>query len=232
MNDTDRNLRQQLRKESDEILFSPMELSDQAKRKIRQLAVTEKVGRRFVFRKKTWIMGAAGLAAAFMIIAWLPMLQQPTVQAPAASPIESSVPSNAGNAGTTGSELSQLITTRLNTAEEAKAAFGPGLNAPTYLPEGYKLSDITAVGMKGEPARDVNFTYVSGEKTITFVASRMPAAFPEDLFSPTQVNGVDGLVFEQTNLTELFWVQSDIQYSVTGNVSADAALKIAESLEG
>lgn len=225
MMDMDRNMRKHLRRELDEMLFSGMELNDRVKQNIRQQAAVEKGGRRFVF-PKAWVMGTAALAAAVMFIAGYPMLQQPAVPAPVENPVGSLPPSNEGAVG---SELSSLITTPLSSVEEAKAAFGPDLLVPNVVPESFTLSEMVSVGMEGEPVRDVIFTYVSGEKTLTFVASRNPAAFPVDMFTPTQVNGADGFVFEQPGLTELFWADGGIQYSITGPLSADEAMKLAES---
>lgn len=227
MTDIDRNLRHQLRKESDDMLFNQMELNDQLKQRIRQQAVAEKARRRFTF-PKAWVMGTVAMVAAIMIIAGFPMLQQPTDPAPAENLVESLPPSSGDIVG---SELSQLITTSLNSVEDAKAAFGPSLLVPNVAPEGFTLSEIVSVGMEGEPVRDVIFTYVSGEKTTTFTANRNPASFPVDMFRQTQVRGIDGFVFEQPEFTELFWMESGIQYSVIGQLSVDQAMEVAESIE-
>jgi len=228
MTDKDRNLRLHLKKESDEILFSPIELNDQVKQKIRQQAAAEKANRRRLVFPKSWVAGAAVLAAAVVIIAGVQIMQQPAAPTPEESSVGNLPSSNTGSAG---SELSQLITTPLSSVEEAKALFGASLLVPNYVPEDFKLSDIVAVGMEGEPLRDVTFTYVSDEKTFTFTASRMQAAFPVDLFTPTKVNSVDGFIFEQPELTELYWMEGGIQYGITGPFSADEAMKVAESAE-
>ncbi|MDQ6421672.1 DUF4367 domain-containing protein [Paenibacillus sp. LHD-117] len=221
MQDIDRNMHHKIQKESDDILFTRMELSEQVKQKIRQQAAAETGGRRFAL-PKSWIMGAAAaLVAAVILIAGL---QQPS--APGEYPIDSVPPTNEG---TVGSELSQLVTTSLASVEEARSAFGEGLLVPSFVPEGFALSEMAAVGLEGEPARDVLFTYNSGEKTVTFSTSRMPAVFPQELFSPTQVGGADGYVFEQPELVELYWMSDGVQYGIVGNLSAEDAMKLAES---
>lgn len=223
MTDMDQHFRQHIKKESDDILFAQMELSDRVKQKIWEQAVSEKKGRLFFFSKK-WKMGMAVLAVAVMMVAGYPMLQQ----LPAPSTTENLPPSDKGAIG---SELSQLVTTKLNSEADAKAAFGDGLLVPSIVPEGYTLSDISAVGVEGEPVRDVIFTYISAEKTVTFSASNNPAAFPVDMFTQTKINGADGFIFAQSELTELFWLEGGIQYSLVGQLSADEAIKVAESLE-
>ncbi|WP_309119445.1 hypothetical protein [Paenibacillus sp.] len=227
MTDTDRKLRQQFREESDEMLFTNIEMSEDLKAKVRRAAAAEKAVRRTAF-PKSWTMGTAALAAAVMLLIGYPMVQQPAAPAPGDNPAVSEPPSNGGAVG---SELSPLITTPLGTVEEAEAAFGPVLLVPNALPKGFALSEIVAVGMEGEPARDAIFTYVSGEKTLTFVASRLPAAFPAEMFSKTTVGDAGGFVFEQPGLTELFWTANGIHYSVTGQISGEEALQVAESAQ-
>lgn len=107
------------------------------------------------------------------------------------------------------------------------------LRVPIDLPEGFALSETVAVGLKGEPARDVIFTYLSGDssKTFSFAASRLPAAFPKEMFTSVDVDGAEGFVFEQPGLTELFWSDEGINYSIVGNLSAEQALLVASSLQ-
>lgn len=228
MTDMERNLRQHLQKESDDMLFSKMELSDSVKQKIRKQAAAEQRSRRFVL-PKAWLAGAAALVVAVVIVTGLPMLQEPAaVPTPTDNSSGTVLP---GNGGITGSELSQLITTPFGTAEAAKIAFGSSVYVPQVAPEGFKLAEIVGMGMTDQPLRDLNFTYGSGDKTVTFSASRMPAAFPTDLFTQTKVGGADGFIFEQAEFTELFWVVDDIQYGVSGPISGDEAMKVAESVE-
>lgn len=229
MTDMERNLRQHLQKELDDMLFSKMELSDSVKQKIRKQAAAEQRSRRRFVLPKAWLAGTAALVAAVVIVTGLPMLQEPAaVPTPTDNSSGTVLP---GNGGAIGSELSQLITTPFGTAEAAKTAFGSGVHVPQVAPEGFKLAEIVGVGMKDQPLRDLNFTYGSGDKTVTFSASHMPAAFPTDLFTQTKVGGADGFIFEQAEFTELFWVVDGIQYGVSGPISGDEAMKVAESVE-
>lgn len=229
MADLDHKLRGSLREESDDILFSGMEVNDQLKRRIRQQAVAEKQGKRRFTPAKSWVIGTVALAASVWMVAGFPLLQQPSIPTPVEDPAGNSLPP--ANGGAAGSDLSSLITTAVNSVEEAKTAFGSKLLTPSAVPAGFTLSEISIVGMKGDPARDAIFTYYAGDKTITFVASRMPAAFPAEMFTKTPVDGAEGYILEQQGLTELFWTEDGLQYSVTGQISGAEALSIAESLE-
>ncbi|MDI4647016.1 hypothetical protein [Cohnella hashimotonis] len=250
MTDMDRELRVHLAKEADEVLFTNLELTDRLKQNIRQKAASAQMGRRRVSRN-VWAAGVAAAALAVFLTLGLPTLQH--TSAPAQSPIGASpstnegsaeiagnggnAAGNAGNAGNSGkagaagSELSQLVSTSYATAEEAKASFGADMLAPESVPEGFTLTDIQGAGMAGEPLRDVIFSYASasGDKTITFTASRMAAVFPADMFTARQVNGNDGFIFAQPALTELYWMEDGIQYGIVGHVNSDEAMKIAES---
>ncbi|MGO4542351.1 hypothetical protein [Paenibacillus sp. 2TAB19] len=227
MNDRDHNLRQQFRKESDEMLFSNMEMSEQLKRKIRQEAVAEKAGRKSKLAK-SWKVAAVGLAAAVSIVVAIPLLGTPSVPAPVDNTTENVSPPLT-NGGIAGSELSQLTTTTLGSIEEAKASFGDVLLLPSFVPKGYTLTDMAAVGMPDQPARDIIFTYTSGEHTVTFMASRMESVYPAELFTKTKVGEADGFVFEQSNMTELFWTMEDVHFGITGSITGDEAQKMALS---
>ncbi|MFD0670036.1 hypothetical protein [Cohnella sp. GCM10027633] len=227
MTDNDRVLRQRIREESDELLFSRMELSDNVKESIRRQAAAGKAKRKFAF-PRAWIVGTAALAAAIILFVGFPMLQNPAAPAPTDQIAE---PSPTGNEGASGSELSPLVTTTLDTIEEARTAFGPGVLVPAAAPEGYTLSNIVAVGMKGEPTRDIVFTYTAGEKTITFSASRLAGAFPMELFTKAQVGDAEGYVFEQPELVELYWTVNGINYGIIGPLTSAEAMKFAESAQ-
>ncbi len=232
MIDTDRNLREHLRKESDELIFQGMELSEQMKQTIRiQAAADRAVQRTRRTRggmRRSWYIGAAAMIAAVAIIAVTPMLQQDgTVPAPIENQIGDVPPANEGAVG---SDLSALETTTLGSIEEAQAAFGEDLLLPVSAPEGYAMTDIVAVGTEGKPARDIIVTYAAGDDAVTFVASRAEAAFPTDLFTPTRVGDADGFVFEQAELVELFWSVDGVQYAITGPLTADEAILWAKSL--
>lgn len=230
MTDMERNLRQHMRKESDEMLFNGMELSEQTKMNVRKQAAAEsKGGSRFAL-PKVWLTGAAAVVAAVAIVVSWPS-QQEEIASPATTPTASS-PSDittVPGGGAAGSELSQLITTPFATAEAAKAAFGAGLLVPQAAPEGLELAEIVGVGMAGEPLRDVVFTYGTIDKSVTFIASRMESGFPADMFTETLVGGVEAFIFEQETYTELFWVVDGIHYGVSGPIAGDEAMKLAES---
>lgn len=220
MTDKDQELQEKIRKESDELLFSGMELSERVKQTIRRQAAAEKPVRRASFRR-AWIAGSVVAAASMLIVTGISLLQQQETNR--------LVPSN----GAIGSQLSELILTPLSSPEEAEAAFGTELRNPADLPEGFTVSETVAIGVKGEPARDVIFTYLSGDgsKTFSFTVSRLPTSFPKEMFTSVEIDGAEGFVFEQPGLTELFWSDEGIHYSIVGYLSVEQALLVASSLQ-
>ncbi|THF84456.1 hypothetical protein [Cohnella fermenti] len=239
MTDTDYKLRRQLREESDEMLFKNMELSGQAKQRIREQADAErmetggqarleKTARRSLL-PKSWRLGTAAAAVAILIGSGYALIQNQNAANPGGQPSASQ--SAGGTGATSGSELSLLVTTTLSSAEDAKAAFGEDLRLPAAAPEGFALAETVAVGEDGQPARDIVLTYAAGDKTLTFSASRMTAAFPAEMFTPVQVGDADGFVFEQPELVELYWSVDGVNYSIVGPLSADGALQLADSIQ-
>lgn len=219
-------LSSQLRKETDEIIFQGMEMSEQMKTRIRKQAAAESI-QKHRFLPKRWMVAAITTAAAVIIVLSINSGSQPSNPLPVdpsggivTSPVE----------GGAASGVSELVSQKLTTWEEAKEAFGADLLPPSQLPQGYEIADITVVGFAGGAARDLLISYGSGDQTIMFTVSRMAAAFPADLFSPVQVGGEEGLIYEQPTLTELFWTSGGLQYSITGPLSADEAIRMAVSI--
>src|SRR5690606_1256221 len=151
MKDTDRILRQHLGKESNELLFSNIELGDRVKQSIRQQAAAAR-SRRIVF-PKAWLMATVTVAAGMMRVLGLPVLEQPKAPAPA-DHADGHPPLPPLNGDIAGSGLSQSVTTPIQSVEEAKAAFGEHLLVPNAVPEGFALAEIVTVGMPNEPVRD------------------------------------------------------------------------------
>ncbi|REE67593.1 uncharacterized protein DUF4367 [Paenibacillus taihuensis] len=228
MIDRDHKLREQLGKEIDEILFVKLEMGESLMQKIRQEAALEKPVRRKWEAAKSWKIAAAGIVAAVLIAIAVPLLGQPSSQTPVGNTTENVQPGQS-NDGAVGSEVSHLKTTTLRSVEEAKTAFGEGLRLPAVIPDGYTLTEMEAVGMPGQPARDILFTYNLGEQTVVFSASRMETAYPPELFTKTKVGNVEGVEFEQPNMTELYWTVDDVHYGIIGPISGDEAMKMAES---
>jgi hypothetical protein len=225
MKEIERKLQEHFKKEADETMFNGIELSDAVKNNIRNMTEDGRRNRRFAL-PRFWVAGTAALVAAVVIVAGYPLLQQTPVPTPTEQTGITQPPADGGSAGT---GLSQLVTTTVATAEEARAAFGSELIVPNTLPGSYSLKEIATTGMPDEPIRDAVFTYADGDRAVTFSASRMETTIPVELFTKTTVRGQDGYVFEQPELVELYWVEDGVHYGIVGNLSAAEALQAAEA---
>jgi anti-sigma factor RsiW len=238
MKDLDQKLKEQFKSEADKHMFDNIEFDDRLKNKVRQQADSSRRRRggimeRLAAGRRKWAYGAAAVAMAVMLIVLIPILQSPDpISLPAETPAISPVPS-VSPGGTVipdaGSSLTSLITVNVQTPEEAKERFGPDLLVPTYVPEGFKQTEIQTVGMEEDVATRVHFFYSSGDQTLTVTEERGEADLNFDLFESVQVNGVAGYVFAQPGITELYWLADGIQFSVVGPITEAEAMKVAES---
>lgn len=185
----------------------------------------------FADGRRKWVTGMAAVVVAVGVGVSIPMLNDsadPVVDNPGIAAI--SDPAAGGNAGGT-SQLSELITTDVDTVEDADELFIGDLLAPDYIPEGYELVGLQAIGMDEDEATRVHFNYQSGEKPLTLTADTTEPAFNMDAFEDVEVNGATGHILAQTGLTELYWAADGVTYSIVGPVSEEEALKIAESMQ-
>ncbi|OBR67987.1 hypothetical protein A7K91_18830 [Paenibacillus oryzae] len=139
-----------------------------------------------------------------------------------------------GGEASGGTSLSPLVTVEAGSTEEAKGLFGNDLLAPSFVPEGFQLSKIEATGMKeGEKAAvtRVVYFYQSGEREFTYMIDRAEAVIPMEFFSESEVSGTKAYVFAQPNMTELYWKNGGLQFSVVGGISEEESLTVAESLQ-
>jgi hypothetical protein len=139
-----------------------------------------------------------------------------------------------GNEASGGTSLSPLVTVEVGSTEEAKGLFGNDLLVPAFVPQGFQLSKIEATGMKeGEntAVTRIVYFYQAGEKEFTYMVDRAEAVIPMEFFIDTEVAGSKAYVFAQPNMTELYWKNGGLQFSVVGGISEEASLAVAESLQ-
>lgn len=134
------------------------------------------------------------------------------------------------NTGSGGTGLTSLKTVILQTPEEAKQLFGPDLLVLSFVPEGYQCTEIQAIGTEKNTATQVIFTYTSGNQVFTLVEDKTEASLNFDYFDPIKVDGVDGYMNKDPAITELYWLNDGIQFSIIGSLSKKEAINVAESL--
>ncbi|AWP28057.1 hypothetical protein PVOR_15619 [Paenibacillus vortex V453] len=128
----------------------------------------------------------------------------------------------------------------LGSYEEAGQAFGDKLGVPSYIPEGFSLQQISVTG-PNEAVRAAVFSYTAGERSFGLFADKgANSSMPQHFDETVDVNGAAGYLIAGEPLqddglitpnVELHWYTDDIHFTISGLVSAKEALRIARSME-
>lgn len=118
------------------------------------------------------------------------------------------------------------------TFEEASEAAGFKFLTPEETPSGATLVDILEV----RGALVQRYTLPEGSFTIAqgqFESESDPNLSPSGEGLPVDVRGTNGLLYESEDGTQvlLTWTEGDLFYSVAGDLTAEQAITIAESLQ-
>lgn len=125
------------------------------------------------------------------------------------------------------------------TLEEAQALFGEQLKLPLVLPKGFELHEILSNGhMQGE-ASVVEIHYAKDNEFFKIIESKQLATLNEAYGKIVDIHGVDGYLRHgnQGDMAEmpdeiivLEWYMDGIQYTLTGSLSEDEAITVANSM--
>ncbi len=142
--------------------------------------------------------------------------------------------------------------------EEARAQAKYPVLIPTWSPEGYTLADnevsvtslkneVVGLNIKWQSEQEVIFLYVTpaneegltppqggdviemevnGEAAFLFSSEFSISAAP----LPDGTPGPDVVINQTTPIVSLSWIQDGVQYNLSGSLSAEDALKMAESM--
>ena len=124
-------------------------------------------------------------------------------------------------------------------AGEARKAFGDNLLIPGYTPEGFVLNSIAGVATGGKKTDRVVFHYSSHDASFLITEEKMKGKNEYPGFKTVDINGVPGYVKAgkiktggptEQQRTELHWSRNECHYSVTGQISEEAAVNLAKSM--
>jgi hypothetical protein len=126
-----------------------------------------------------------------------------------------------------------------DTLIEAGTDFGDAFLTPGYLPDNFKLEQIQALGVNENSADKILMSYVSGNRSYLITQEKSKQQDSYQGFDQITINGINGFlssteaegVDDESVYTELYWYTDEAQYSVTGLISADEAVKIAKAME-
>lgn len=127
----------------------------------------------------------------------------------------------------------------LKTMEEARETFGPSFLTPSYYPKGFQLDQIQASGADEKVANNITLSFISGEKSFFIMEEKSASQDAYRDYEIITMNGSRGYVNTSQTIndtggsdsyTELHWFISEIHYSVSGQLTKEETVKIAEGL--
>lgn len=128
----------------------------------------------------------------------------------------------------------------IDTFDNAKRNFGNAFLIPTYIPEDYNIEEITASGFEEGNASKIIINYFLENKFFLIIQEKIQIENEFVNYEKVDINGTIGLLkenilisnkYEDTINTELYWSKDGINYSVTGLITQEDAIKIARSMK-
>ncbi|WP_199620724.1 DUF4367 domain-containing protein [Paenibacillus alkalitolerans] len=252
MSISDRDIREQLKIEADELLFGNVQFDSRLKDKVLQSSLKgyERPSIKDKFNY-SWRRRLSGFAVAAAVAGFLFVVAPSISESPAPPPTTLQDPGEGiqGNVDlppATGVQPSDTpfkasdgppstvkdITWQLQSVEEANEQFGSALFIPSFIPDGYKLQSINASGPQADEVMSVTFSYVSGEGSFELTASELAEPYIAEDVKTVDINGFTGYMKsgETDQSTELHWNASGVRYTLTGKLSEDEALSVARSM--
>lgn len=128
----------------------------------------------------------------------------------------------------------------IDTFDDAKRNFGNAFLVPTYIPEDYDIEEITASGLEEGNASKIIINYFLESKSFLIIQEKIQIENELVNYGKVDINGTIGLLkenilisnkYENTINTELYWSKDGINYSITGLITQEDAIKIARSMK-
>ncbi|MDV4151315.1 DUF4367 domain-containing protein [Clostridium sp. AL.422] len=115
--------------------------------------------------------------------------------------------------------------------DEAKNGFGSFFIIPTYIPEGYKLDVVSALGIDQSNVYKITLNYLAENKSFIFIQEKNRTLSEYINYEKIDINGSSGLLKIDGMNTELNWSNNGIYYSIQGLITEEDAIKIARSMK-
>lgn len=119
------------------------------------------------------------------------------------------------------------------TVEKAEEYFEGNIMFPSYIPEGFNLTDIS---IPEDKEKSVKLEYSSGSAYFEILQSKSLSKLAETKNMSVENNTayVNSVKDERTNIitTEITWIVDNVQYSLSGSLPEDSLIKIAKSIGG
>lgn len=117
------------------------------------------------------------------------------------------------------------------TVEKAEKYFESKILLPSYIPEGFKLTDIS---IPEDKQKCVKLKYSSSSADFEILQSKnlSKLAGTENISIGNNTAYINSVKDEKTNIitTKITWVQDSVQYSLSSSLPEDSLIKIAKSI--
>lgn len=117
------------------------------------------------------------------------------------------------------------------TIEKAAEYFESEILIPSYIPEGFTLTDIS---IRDENEKCVKLKYSSSSADFEILQSKSLSklAGTENISIGNSIAYINSVKDEKTNVitTKITWIMDDVQYSLYSSLPEDSLIKIAESI--
>ena len=128
----------------------------------------------------------------------------------------------------------------IDTIDEAKVEFGDFYLTPMYLPEDYKIQEISAWGLEEGHATRIISNYFSERKSFIIIQEEGQISNEFGDFEEVDINGsigyiktdrLTGIENEDGVNTQLHWFNNEVHYLIQGLITKEDAIKIAISMK-
>jgi len=122
----------------------------------------------------------------------------------------------------------------LKNIEEAKEYLDGAVLTPSYIPDGFKLDTIKAVGSNSVIVDSIYLAYTFEDRTFVISMEKDREWKDFSSYMDVDINGVNGHIKSSDSdqeLTELRWFKDNVLYSIEGSLSREQAVLIAKSLK-
>lgn len=132
-----------------------------------------------------------------------------------------------------------IKTWTISTTEEAGKSFGSALLLPEYVPGEFHLDQIQASGATQTNADNITLTYIDGDKLFHIMEVKTDL---QEMVLDGKVITIHGLPVYINSLqtsdkaeidsmyTELQWFKEGVLYSISGQITEEEAVEIAENM--
>lgn len=139
-------------------------------------------------------------------------------------------------------ESKELIPIEKSTSfEEAKETVNFSLLSPSFVPDGYRLTDVTVITFNDHPQEEVVLSYANGEGTFTIrqkpiigeqFSGNITVNNEDTVVSTMNINGQEATYFGFSDGdAQLVWMRMRTYINIEGPLSQDEMIKISSSLK-